>query len=157
MQALSELSNRCDVVVWSPILEDLRRLSWDYHFELSPGWSKESLSEDEDVIQEEERTWQDPSAHKMRVAVSSWTSDQVSRRKIVKVYHSSSGLPSFAETLNRCRSQVIGLILYLTTHNCLGRWESVRLLRRNITAISSHCFYRPFPTTIPPQRTTDAS
>lgn len=92
MKALSELSNRCDPVVWSLLFGDLRRLSEGNNLELSPEWAKESLSGDGDVIQEEERRWQDPSAHKMRVAVSSWTSDQAPRRKIVKVCQALPGL-----------------------------------------------------------------
>ena len=87
MKALSELSTRCDSVVWSAVFEDLRRLSEGQSLELSPEWMKDSLPDDGDDIQEEERTWQDPSAHKMRVAVFSWTSDCVPRRKIVKVCH----------------------------------------------------------------------
>jgi len=87
MKALSELSTRCDPVVWSAVFEDLRRLSEDRSLELSPEWANESFSDDGDDIQEEERTWQDPSAHKMRVAVSSWTSDRVPRWRIVKVCH----------------------------------------------------------------------
>lgn len=85
MKALSELSNRCDPVVWSAVFEDLRRLSEGQSLELSPEWAKESLSDDGDDIHEEERTWRDPSAHKMRVAVSSWTGDRVPRRRVVKV------------------------------------------------------------------------
>ena len=85
MKALSELSTRCDSVVWSAVFEDLRRLSEDPNLEISPEWAKESLSGDEDDIQEEERTWRDPSAHKMRVAVSSWMGDRVLRRKIIRV------------------------------------------------------------------------
>jgi len=85
MKALSELSTRCDPVVWSALFEDLRRLSEGRSLGVSPEWASESTSDDGDDIQEEERTWQDPSAHKMRIAVSSWTNDQVLRRKIVKV------------------------------------------------------------------------
>jgi len=87
MKALSELSTRCDPVLWSAVFEDLRRLSEGLALELSPEWVKESFSDDGDDIQEVERTWQDPSAHKMRVAISTWTSDRVSRRRIVKVCH----------------------------------------------------------------------
>ena len=89
MKALSELSTRCDPVVWSAVFEDLRRLSEGQSLKASPEWSEESLSDDGDDIQEEERSWQDPSAHKMRVAVSSWTSTRVPRQKIVKVRHFS--------------------------------------------------------------------
>lgn len=91
MKALSELSIRCDSVVWSSILGDLRLLTEGRSLELSPEWVKEPLFEVGDVIQEEEHTWQDPSAHKMRIAVSSWTSEQVPRQKIVKVCHSFQG------------------------------------------------------------------
>jgi U3 small nucleolar RNA-associated protein 20 len=61
------------------VFEDLRQISEGRSLELSPGWAKESLSDDNDGddIHEEERAWQDPSAHKLRVAVSSWTSDRV--------------------------------------------------------------------------------
>ena len=119
MKALSELSDRCDLTVWSSVFGDLRRLSEGRSLELSPGWMKEYLPEDGDgdIIQEEERTWQDPSAHKMRVAVSSWTGDRVPKREIVKVCHLSVVIVLFPEILDRCKSQLIGLILYLITHN----------------------------------------
>ena len=89
MKALSELSIRCGQVVWSAVFEDLRRISEGRSLELSPEWAKESLSDDGDDIHEEERAWQDPSAHKMRVAVSSWTIDRVPRRKIIEACHPS--------------------------------------------------------------------
>lgn len=155
MKALSELSNRCDPVVWSHILEDLRRLSEGRSLENSPEWTKQPLFEDGDLIQEEERTWQDPSAHKMRVAVSSWTSDEFPRRKVVKVCRSSLGPLLSAVTLSRCRSHVIGLTLFLTTPNCLEHWENAHPSQRSTIVISSNCSYQPHMN--PPQRTTDAS
>jgi len=94
MKALSELSTRCDPVVWSAVFEDLRRLSEGQYLELSPEWVKESSDDDGDDIQEEERTWQDPSAHKMRVAVSSWTNDRVPRRRVIKVRRPLCGTDS---------------------------------------------------------------
>jgi U3 small nucleolar RNA-associated protein 20 len=87
MKALSELSVRCGQVVWSAVFEDLRQISEGRSLELSPGWAKEPVSDDGDDIHEEERAWQDPSAHKLRVAVSSWTSDRVPQLKIVKACH----------------------------------------------------------------------
>jgi hypothetical protein len=157
MKALSELSKRCDPVVWSAILEDLRRLSEGQSLELSPEWAKELPDEVEDVIQEEERTWQDPSAHKMRVAVASWTSDRVPRRKIAKVRSSSQGPVAYVETVDRYKSPMKGLIQRLTTRNYSGHWASAHLSRKSTTVISSRCSYQLFPTMTPPQRTTDAS
>lgn len=157
MKALSELSKRCDPVVWSAILEDLRRLSEGQSLELSPEWAKEPPCEDEDVIQEEEHTWKDPSAHKMRVAVSGWTSDRVPRRKTIKVCSSSPGPVAAVETLNRYRSPVTDLIQCPTILNFLEHWASARLSRNSTTAISSRCSCRPFPTMTPPQRMTGAS
>ena len=91
MKALSELSTRCDPVVWSAVFGDLCRLSEGQNLDPSPEWAKEQFSDDGDDIQEEERTWQDPSAHKMRVAVSNWMSDRIPRRKVVKVCHPLRG------------------------------------------------------------------
>ena len=105
-KALSELSNRCDPIVWSAVLGDLRRLSEGDDFGLSPGWAKESPSGDGDTIQEEERTWRDPSAHKMRVAVFSWTSDRAPKEKIIKVCHPLLGPVVIAQT--RRQMQVSG-------------------------------------------------
>ena len=97
MKALSELSVRCGQVVWSAVFEDLRRISEGQRLERSPEWAKEPLSDDEDDIQEEERAWQDPSAHKMRVAVSGWTGDRVPRQKIVKACRSLYRIEPFVE------------------------------------------------------------
>ena len=50
--------------------------------------------EDEDVW-EEERSWRDPSAHKLRVAVAHWMDEDYHRRQYVKV----CPLVSFARIL----------------------------------------------------------
>jgi len=53
-----------------------------------PSWldgegGEEGVNDDEVV--EEERTWRDPSAHKLRAAVGRWSRDDHQRRKIIRV------------------------------------------------------------------------
>ena len=40
---------------------------------------------DDEEVMEEERTWRDPSAHKLRVAVGKWLRDDHQRKVIIRV------------------------------------------------------------------------
>lgn len=88
MSALLTLSERFGDLVWNLVFFDLQRMcESDVELEaLTPNWMQNCLEEVEgDDIQEVERTWRDPSAHKMRVAVIKWTSEDSSRRDLVRV------------------------------------------------------------------------
>ena len=49
-----------------------------------PDWTT-SIEPFEDTINESERSWRDPSAHKLRVIISNWTTDVVSKNNIIRV------------------------------------------------------------------------
>lgn len=65
---------------------------------LQTSWS--DMEEEEfDTVNEEERTWRDPSAHKMRLAVGKWMRGDVARRAIREVCSSSSSRICYLLTL----------------------------------------------------------
>jgi U3 small nucleolar RNA-associated protein 20 len=83
--ALASLSERFGDIVWDLIFKDVRHLCQiDELSDRLPSWASTVSDADNDEEQEEEITWRDPSAHKMRVAVIKWTSDNVSRRDLIK-------------------------------------------------------------------------
>ena len=51
---------------------------------LMPTWMSGLEDEEVDTIQEEERTWRDPSAHKFRVAVAGWLRSGAAHNSIIK-------------------------------------------------------------------------
>jgi U3 small nucleolar RNA-associated protein 20 len=88
MGALSMLSERFGDLVWNLVFSDLQHMC-DTDAEpgvVIPSWMKNESDEvDTDDIQEVEKTWRDPSAHKMRVSVVKWASEDRSRLDLIKV------------------------------------------------------------------------
>lgn len=86
--ALASLAERFGDLVWNLVFSDLQKLCRiDSEFKsILPGWISSEVEEgDGDDIHEEERTWRDPSAHKMRVAVAKWLNGDASRKDLIKV------------------------------------------------------------------------
>lgn len=83
--SLQILSSRFPKIVWSLLFSELSSPVPQVPTP-SPEWAREGEAE-EDVVNEEEHTWRDPSAHKMRIVVSKWMmeSNATTRRAIVKV------------------------------------------------------------------------
>ena len=52
--------------------------------DVMPPWMKDE-DEELDSISEQERTWRDPSAHKMRLSTSKWLRGEMARRGIIRV------------------------------------------------------------------------
>lgn len=50
----------------------------------SPSWAME-ISVDESEQKEEEKSWRDPSAYKLRTNVRSWMSNEACRTLVIKV------------------------------------------------------------------------
>lgn len=48
-----------------------------------PPWIMDAAEEEDEVIKEE-RSWQDPGAHKLRVVLSLWTSNAVCKDQIIE-------------------------------------------------------------------------
>jgi U3 small nucleolar RNA-associated protein 20 len=85
-EAISTLSQRFPEVVWAYLFEDLKKASLREEGNKAPGWAtQEDQAEDEDDPHEEERTWRDGAAHKVRAAVHFWTPEGRTRARVVQV------------------------------------------------------------------------
>ncbi|KAA1470494.1 hypothetical protein DENSPDRAFT_774855 [Dentipellis sp. KUC8613] len=84
-QALSSLSERFGDAVWNIVFEELRAVQLGEGEKTGPEWLS-SLGEREefDTIWEEEHTWKDPSAHKLRIAVGKWKQWDGRERELVE-------------------------------------------------------------------------
>ncbi|KAI0753565.1 hypothetical protein C8Q80DRAFT_1342693 [Daedaleopsis nitida] len=82
--ALSTLSTRFGDLVWDLLFSELQvASSANASFRFEPVWA---IDEEEagDDIWEEERSWRDPSAHKVRAALAKWGCHNSARRAIVQ-------------------------------------------------------------------------
>lgn len=83
-QALSTLAERFGDLVWDLLFAEVQRATRDYDADLQPGWLREQETE-EDGIWEEERSWRDPSAHKVRVIAWKWYRGDATKRSVIEV------------------------------------------------------------------------
>ena len=88
-EALASLSHRFGDLLWRLIFGELRAVSQIQGIDRStPSWMIGPSAEAEDTddeINEEERTWRDPSAHKLRSAVGKWMREDHRRQEIIRV------------------------------------------------------------------------
>lgn len=87
-EALASLSHRFGDLVWGLMFGELRAVSRLQGVDRStPDWMVGASSEEDvdDEIDEEERTWRDPSAHKLRSAVGKWMREDHQRKEIMRV------------------------------------------------------------------------
>jgi len=88
--AISSLSQRFGDLVWELLFAELQALSDPAQVQQEeegrnhPGKGG-AEDEDEDSVNEDERSWRDPSAHKLRVAVGHWLDEGYPTRQFVKV------------------------------------------------------------------------
>lgn len=88
--ALSSLAERFGDIVWRLTFEELQNVTQmqiGSKTAKTPDWMK-GISDDEDDdadVMEDERSWRDPSAHKLRSAVGTWLRDDHQRNEIIKV------------------------------------------------------------------------
>ena len=82
--ALSAVSERFGDTTWNLLFEELKAASIGQMSEPSPDWMHIDDS-DGDTISETERTWRDPSAHKLRSSVAKRLRGNAARHAIVKV------------------------------------------------------------------------
>ncbi|KAI0705265.1 armadillo-type protein [Cerioporus squamosus] len=82
--ALSTLSSRFDDLVWGLLFQELQEASSPSVGKLSdPAWAQDG-ADVEDDIWEEERTWRDPSAHKVRIVLARWLQHTSAKRVIIQ-------------------------------------------------------------------------
>ncbi|EGO26080.1 hypothetical protein SERLADRAFT_367707 [Serpula lacrymans var. lacrymans S7.9] len=87
-EALSSLSQRFGDQVWSLMFDELQAVSRSQSSDSMPAWMLDNQNGVKDSIDdpwEEERTWRDPSAHKVRSTTSGWLREDHQRNEIIRV------------------------------------------------------------------------
>jgi U3 small nucleolar RNA-associated protein 20 len=86
-QALEKLSERCGEVVWRVVFGELEKVVNSSSVEGLPDWMKDVGDEDgdTDAVRENERSWRDPSAHKIRSALAQWREDDAFWLRLIRV------------------------------------------------------------------------
>ncbi|KAL5483039.1 UTP20_9 [Sanghuangporus weigelae] len=82
-QALANLAQRSPDIVWSIVYPELKDVDAPAIAGTVPVWASDT-SQAEDEINEEERSWRDPSAHKFRVALAKWISISACRIALIE-------------------------------------------------------------------------
>ena len=82
--ALKLLADNYEDTVWNTILVELSRSVDEQEHFLTPTWlvSRKDII---DEIKESERTWQDPSGHKLRVTIARWATSQHCLNSVIQV------------------------------------------------------------------------
>ncbi|KAI0937862.1 hypothetical protein AcW1_003904 [Taiwanofungus camphoratus] len=83
-ESLSTLSGRFGDLVWRLLFDELQAASGASGDTLAPEWSKSIAEGDGDDIWEDERSWRDPSAHKMRSVFARWCCDDTTQRAVIQ-------------------------------------------------------------------------
>lgn len=145
-EALSSLAKRFGDSVWACLFDELKALTEVEKARGLPEWLNENVGEDvNDDPWEEERTWRDGAAHKIRSVISSWLDEDHDRKAIILV----SVRLDLREVDVQCRSNRIrsprtDSTLSHSRCNCSRRLGSVHHSQRNTTANSfpSSCRWR---------------
>lgn len=96
--ALAVLSKRFGDVVWDLLFEQLKVASLGQPPDPSPDWMSEEEG-DHDPISEMEKTWRDPSAHKLRSSVAKRLLGNAASYAVVRV--SANSISSCSSHTNR--------------------------------------------------------
>ncbi|KAI0070349.1 hypothetical protein K474DRAFT_1670178 [Panus rudis PR-1116 ss-1] len=89
-EALAEIAGRFGDLVWKLLFDELQRASswgtspFESNEEDAPAWLDIEDEGDLDPISEEEKTWRDPSGHKIRSIVVLWLKDDNARRRVIQ-------------------------------------------------------------------------
>lgn len=101
-RVLEKLSEQSGEVVWEVMFGELKAVVSASSANSIPEWMKDVRHEDDlDEVRESERSWRDPSAHKVRSALAKWAADDMFRMQLIRVcvvYFHGSHLGD-----NRCR------------------------------------------------------
>ena len=86
--ALEKLSGRCGEIVWRVMFGEIKAVISLSNVDSVPDLSKDisSGTGNADEVRESERSWRDPSAHKIYNALAKWCVDDTSRMLLVRVY-----------------------------------------------------------------------
>lgn len=84
-QALSEIADRFGDLVWDLVFNELRSISGSSDSDSIPSWQHVQDDEELDSISEQEKTWRDPSAHKLRCQNAFWLRGNAAKRIVIQV------------------------------------------------------------------------
>ena len=144
--AIVSLGQNFGDLIWRLVFEELKAAAvvcTEGEANSLPTWAKDSLAADEDNdIREEERSWRDPSAHKLRCVVTKWTRGSLldELRKVLScrllscIHNLQCGIHS------HCPNRK-GLTHNRTRRSSLLRLVSVLRLWRDTTATLSRSSY----------------
>ena len=148
-EALSSLAKRFGDSVWACLFDELQAVTKATHGGELPEWLNKNVEQDvNDDPWEEERTWRDGAAHKIRNVIASWLDHEHDEKAIILV---SVGFQVFGGLIqhlflfpNRIRNPLTDSILFRTRRSCSQRLDNARRLPRSITANSfrSSCRWR---------------
>ncbi|KAI0832589.1 hypothetical protein BC628DRAFT_1347439 [Trametes gibbosa] len=83
--ALSALSGRFGDLVWGLLFRELQDASAaTKDAAVAPAWVKEGSEQAGDDVWEDERTWRDPSAHKLRTVLARWLDHTAAEHRIIR-------------------------------------------------------------------------
>jgi U3 small nucleolar RNA-associated protein 20 len=87
VHALEKLSERCGETVWRVVFGELKAVVGSSNPESVPDWMKDinDAADDVDEVRESERSWRDPSAHKIRSALAKWCANDAFQTQLVRV------------------------------------------------------------------------
>jgi U3 small nucleolar RNA-associated protein 20 len=88
MAALGSLAGRWGNLVWELVFSELKGVTEEPERaggSVEAGQHAVDDDAEEDEVNEKERSWRDPSAHKFRVAVGHWLDEEYHRDAFVKV------------------------------------------------------------------------
>lgn len=84
--ALSVLSQSFGDVIWTVLFRELQTLSLEEpHLETKRAQEGEGHASDSDDPWEDERSWRDPSAHKLRETIIAWLNSRSQCEKLLQV------------------------------------------------------------------------
>jgi U3 small nucleolar RNA-associated protein 20 len=83
--ALSSLSERFGDAVWKLIFTEITAISRDSYDYVSQHTEHDQANEENSDVWEEERSWRDPSAHKLHTTLAKWLDPQYGIKKLLKV------------------------------------------------------------------------
>jgi U3 small nucleolar RNA-associated protein 20 len=85
IHALEKLSERCGEIVWRIMFEELKGVIDLSSVNNVPDWTKDIETGNADEVRESERSWRDPSAHKIRSALAKWCADDTFWTLLIRV------------------------------------------------------------------------
>ena len=135
-RVLEKFSEQNGELVWRIMFEELQEVLGASSAGGVPEWMKDAAVEgDLDEVRESERSWRDPSAHKVRSALAKWAACGTFRAQLIRVCVVYVHENRLSDSLRRISNLMTGSTQYLLKHNYLSLSNTVPHWQRNTTAI----------------------